>query len=209
MTVFSTRSPRSSPYGLSQEPHHLREIAVVHQRDPRRDRVGDHDPARFEPAIAGDDDRDEHPLVDPEPSKPLRDDHIDRLRQLDVRHVILDDLDDVRDPVRAGQLLRQDGNRRLLHRIDARSARPRGEQAQDAASRPDIENDVAGTHNRVDRTLEGSGADAVANHRPVDLELRVHRVRRGLDRRPHVSCPRAAADNSRHRARPASRYGLL
>ena len=171
---------------VPEELHHLAEIAVVHQRGPRRDRAGDHDSARLEPAVTGGDDRSEHPFVDPEPSEPLRDDHIDTFRELDVRDVAVDHLDDVRDPVRGGQLLRQDGDRRPLHRVDARSARPRREHAQDAAARPDVENDVAGAHHRVDRTPERLGANAVADHRPVYLELRVHRVGRVPDRRAHA-----------------------
>ena len=172
---------------VPQELHHLREIAVVHQRGPGHDQAGNHDPARLEPAITGDDDRNEHPLVDPEPAEPLRDDHIDTFRQLDVRDVAVDHPDDLRDPVRGGEFLRQDGGRRPLHRVDARGTRPRREHAQDAASGPDVENDVARAHHRVDRTPEGLGANAVADHRPVYLELRVHRVRRVPDRRPHAS----------------------
>ena len=159
----------------------------MHQRGPRRDRAGDHDPARLEPAITGNDDRNEHPFVDPEPAEPLRDDHIDTFRRLEVHDVAVDHLDDLRDPVRGGKLLRQDGDRRPLHRVDARSTRPCREHAQDAASGPDVENDVAGAHHRVDRTPEGLGANAVADHRAVYLELRVHRVRWVPDRRPHVS----------------------
>src|SRR5262249_56857199 len=34
--------------------------------------------------------------------------------------------------------------------------------------------------------VAGLGADAVADHRPMYLELRVHRVRRVPDRRPHL-----------------------
>ena len=159
----------------------------MHQRGPRRDQAGDHDPARLEPAVTGGDDRGEHPFVDPEPAEPLRDDHIDTFRRLEVCDVAVDHLDDLRDPVRGGKLLRQDGGRRPLHRVDARGTRPRREHAQDAASGPDVENDVAGAHHRLDRTPEGPGADAVADHRPVDLELRIHRVRRVPDRRPHLS----------------------
>ena len=92
---------------LPEELDHVREIAVVYQRGPRRDRVGDHDPARLEPAVAGGDDRREHPFVDPEPSEPLRDDHVDRFGQLDVDDVAVDHRDGVRDVVRGGQLLRQ------------------------------------------------------------------------------------------------------
>ncbi len=95
-------------------------------------------------------------------------------------------LDDVPDPVRGGKLLRQDGNRRPLHRVDPPSARPRREHAQDSASRPDVENDVAGAHHRLDRTPEGVGPNPIADHRPVHLELGIHRVRRVPDGRPHV-----------------------
>ena len=59
---------------------------------------------------------------------------------------------DLRDPVRGGQHPRHNGDRRPLHRVDARSAGPRREQAQDAASRPDVEHDIAGTYHRLDRT---------------------------------------------------------
>ena len=95
----------------AQELHHLREMTVVYQRCPRHDQAGDHDPARLEPAVTGGDDRNEHPFVDPEPAEPLRDDHIDLLRRLDVHDVAVDHPDDLRDPVRGGQLPRQDGGR--------------------------------------------------------------------------------------------------
>ena len=49
-----------------QEARHVIEVTVVHQGSPRRDRVGDHHSARPEPAIAGGDDRREHP---PRPSR--------------------------------------------------------------------------------------------------------------------------------------------
>ena len=172
---------------VPQELHRLPEVAIVHQRGPRHDQAGNHDPARLEPAITGDDDRNEHSFVDPEPAEPLRDDHIDTFRQLDVGDVAMDHLDDLRDSVRGGKLPRQHGGRCPLHRIDARSTRARREHAQDSASGPDVKNDVAGAHHRVDRTPEGPGANAVADHRPVHLELRVHRVRRVPDRRPHLS----------------------
>ena len=102
-----------------------------------------------------------------------------------LQDVALDDLDDVRKPVRGGQLLREDRDRRLFHCVDACCTCLRREQAQDAASRPDVENDVAGAHDRVDRLPECLGANAVADHRPVDFELGVHRVRRVFDRRSH------------------------
>src|SRR5271165_6335740 len=44
-----------------------------------------------------------------------------------------------------------------------------------------------GAHHRLDRPPERAGAHPVADHRPVYLELRVHRVRRVPDRRPHAS----------------------
>ena len=53
-----------------------------------------------------------------------------------------------------------------------------------------FENDVARAHHRVDRAPEGLGADAVANHRAMYLELRVHRIRRIPDRRPHTGIVR-------------------
>ena len=141
---------------LPEELDHVREIAVVYQRGPRRDRVGDHDPARLEPAVAGGDDRSEHPFVDPEPSEPLRDDHVDRFGQLDVDDVAVDHRDGVRDLVRGGQLLRQAGDRRPLDRVHTGSAGARREHAEDAASRSDVENDVAGAHHRVDRARKAS-----------------------------------------------------
>ena len=67
-------------------------------------------------------------------------------RKLDVHHVAVDHLDDLRESVRPGQLLRDDGNRGPLHRVDAGGACARGEHAQDAAARSDVENDVAGTY---------------------------------------------------------------
>ena len=88
-------------------------------------------------------------------------------------------------PVRGGQLLREDRDRRLFHCVDACRTRPCREQAQDAAARPDVENDVAGAHDRVDRSPECLCADAVADHRPVYFEFRVHRVRWMFDRRTH------------------------
>ena len=94
---------------------------------------------------------------------------------------------DVRESVGGDELLRQDGDRRLLDRIDARGAGPRREHAQDAAPRADVEDDVARAHDRLDRPLEGLGADLVPDHRPVYLELRVHRVGRDPDRRPHLT----------------------
>ena len=45
---------------------------------------------------------------------------------------------------------------------------------------PDVQNDIARAHQRVDRALEGPSANAVADHHPVDLELRVHRYQRVL-----------------------------
>ena len=51
---------------------------------------------------------------------------------------------------------------------------------------PDVENDVAGAHDRVDRPPECLGAHAVADHRPVYFEFRVHRVRWMFDRRTHA-----------------------
>ena len=51
-------------------------------------------------------------------------DHIDTFRRLEVYHVAVDHLDDLRDPVRGYKLLRQDGDRRPLHRVDAPSTRP-------------------------------------------------------------------------------------
>ncbi len=90
-------------------------------------------------------------------------------------------------PVRGGKPLREHGDRRPLHRVHARSSCPRREHAQDPASRSDVEHDVARAHHSVDRTPEALGAHAVADHRPVHLELGIHRVRRVPDRRPHRS----------------------
>ena len=170
---------------VPEELHHLPEIAVVDECGPRRDQAGDHDSVRLEPAVTGGNDRNQHPFVDPEPSEPLGDDHIDTFRELDVGDVTVDHVDDLGDSVRRGQLLRQDGDGGPLHRVDARSSRPCREHAQDAASGPDVEDDVAGAHHRVDRTPEGLGANAVADHRPMHLELRVHGVRRVPNRRAH------------------------
>ena len=168
-----------------QEIHHVGEVAVVHQRRPRRHRVGNHGSARFEPAVARGYDGNEHPLVDPEPAEPLRDDHIDTFRRLDLQDVALNDLDYVRNTVRGGQLLSEDRDGRLFHCVDACGARPRREQAEDSAARPDVENDVAGTHDRLDRLPECLCANAVADHRPVYFEFRVHRIRWMFDRRTH------------------------
>ena len=95
-------------------------------------------------------------------------------------------LDDVRDAVRGGQLLREDGDGRLLDRVDARGSCPRREEAQDAGSGTDVEHDVAGAHHRIDRSPERVGAHAVADHRAVHLDLRVHRVRWVPDRGTHA-----------------------
>jgi hypothetical protein len=171
---------------VPHETHHVSDVAVVHQRGPCGDRAGDHHPARLEPAIACGDDRDVHPLIDPEPSEPLRHDDVDRFRRLNGHDVALDHVHDLRDPVCGGQFLRQDRDGCLLDGIDAGGTRPRREHAQDAAPRPDVEDDVARTHDRLDRTLEGLGADLVPDHRPVYLELRIHRVGRDPDRRPHL-----------------------
>ena len=188
MTVRSTsRSSVEAVRVAAQERHRLVEMAVVHQPGPRRDRLRDHGAARLEPAVTGGDHRRQHPFVDPEPSEPLRDDHVDRLRKLHVQHVPVDHFDDLSEPVRGGKLLREHGDRRPLHRVHARSSCPRREHAQDAASRSDVEHDVARTHHSVDRTPEALGAHAVADHRPVHLELGIHRVRRVPDRRPHRS----------------------
>ena len=136
LTVFSTRTSSLRPNGSSAGTPPSPEIAVVYQRGPRRDRVGDHDPARLEPAIAGGDYRSEHPLVDPEPTEPLRDDHVDMSRELDVHDLAVDHVDDLRDPVRGGQLLRQDGDRRPLHRVHPPSAGLRREHARDPLPAP-------------------------------------------------------------------------
>src|SRR5208283_3045859 len=146
---------------VPQEFHHVREIAIVHQRDPRRDRVGDHDAARLEPAITGGNNWNEHPFVDAEASEPLRYDHIDAFGGLDVQDISVDHLNDLLHSVGGGQLLRQNSDLGLLDRIDARSAGPRREHAQDAAPGPDVENDVAGAHHRVNCTSKSLGANAV------------------------------------------------
>src|SRR5664279_285136 len=90
--------------------------------------------------------------------------------------------------------------------------RARREQAEDAAARLDIENDVTGTHHRVDRPPERLGAHRVADHRSVHLELRVHRVRIMLDRRPHplnVNGPPVPGTSTPVAAEPATRvFGL-
>ena len=103
-----------------------------------------------------------------------------------LQDVALDDLDDVRKPVRGGQLPREDRDRRLFHCVDACSTRPCREQAQDAAARPDVENGVAGSHDRVDGPPECLCSDPVADHRPVYFEFCVHRVRWMFDRRTHA-----------------------
>ena len=128
----------------------------------------------------------EHTLVDPESPQPLRDNDIDTLWRLDLQDVALDHLNDLPYFVRHSQLLRQDGNRRLLDRVDPRCASPCRENAQDAATRSDIEDDITGAHHRLDRAPESFGTHAVADHRPVNLELRVHGVRRMPDRCPHA-----------------------
>ena len=87
----------------------------MHQRGPRHHQAGDHDPARLEPAITGDDDRNEHPFVDPEPTEPFRDDHIDTFRQLDVLDVAVDHLDDLRGRDLPGDRLGP-AHRRVQHR---------------------------------------------------------------------------------------------
>ena len=183
---------------VPQELHHLPAVPVVHQRGPGRHQAGDHDSARLEPAVTGGDDRTEHPFVDPEPSEPLRDDHIDPSRQLDLHDIAVEHLDDLRGPVRGGQPLRHGSDRGPLHRVDARSPGPRREQTQDAASRPDVEHDVTGAHHRLDRTPEGLGANTVADHRPVHFKLRIHRVRRVPDRRSHACILMTAAVLTSH-----------
>ena len=170
----------------TQEVDRVFEIAVKHQGGPRRDRAGDHDPARLEPPIPSGDDGNEHPFVDPEASEPFGDDHIHPPRRFDVHDVSLDHLDDVRESVRGDELLSQDRDGCLLDGIDAARTRPRREHAQYAAPRADIEDDIAGTDHRVDCASEGLGAHAVADHRAVHFELGVHRVRVTLDRRPHL-----------------------
>ena len=174
----------------------LCEVAIVYERGPRGDRAGDHDAARLEPAVAGGDDRNEHSFVDPETTQPLRDDHIDTFRQLEVQHVAVDHVHDVRDTIRSSQLLREGGDRRSLDGVDTRGAGARREHAQDAASRTDVENGVAWAHYLFDGPLEGLGANTVADHRPVHLDLRVHRVGRVPNRRPHsriVGCQRVVS----------------
>src|SRR5664279_3307727 len=99
-----TSSSVSAPWGAIAIPASLEK--VVHQSGPRRDRAGNHGAARFEPAVPRGGDRTEHPLVDPEPAEPLRDDHIDTFRRFDLQDVALYHLDDLRNPVRGGQLPR-------------------------------------------------------------------------------------------------------
>ena len=120
-TVISARPSSLRPYGLSR-----RNCTILPRctgprpaPGPGRHQAGDHDPARLEPAVTRGDDRTEHPFVDPEPSEPLRDDHIDRSRQLDLHDITVQHPDDLRDPVRGAQPLRHGGNRRPLHRVDA------------------------------------------------------------------------------------------
>ena len=92
-------------------------------------------------------------------------------------------------------------DRRALHRVHALRAGPRREHAQDAASRADVEHDVAGLHHGVDRALKGLGAHPIANHRAVHLELRVHRVERASDRCPHLRIVRPSSCSHRRTAR--------
>ena len=77
----------------------------------------------------------------------------------------------------ARRLLRENRDRCLFDCIDSGRTRPRCEHAQDAASRPDVENDVAGPHHFVDRPPERLGANLVADLRSMYFEFRVHRVR--------------------------------
>ena len=158
----------------------------MHERGPRGDRARNHDAAWFEPAVAGRDDGLEHTFVDPEPAEPLRDDHVDAFGQRDVGDVAVDDLDDLADPIRSRQLVCKGGNGRALDCVHARRARPRREHTENAASGTDIQDDVARAHHRVDRTEECFRARTVANHRAVHLDLRVHRIERVPDRRPHA-----------------------
>ena len=61
------------------------------------------------------------------------------------------------NPFAAGQLLRKGGDRRPFDGVDTRGARPRAANAlEDAAPRTNVENDVAGAHDRIDRASEGS-----------------------------------------------------
>ena len=94
---------------------------------------------------------------------------------------------DIRASVGGRELLSQDGDRGALDRVDARRARLRREEAEDAGSGPDVKHDISRPHDFVDRAAEGVGPDPVADHDPVHLDLRVQGVGWIADRGAHAA----------------------
>jgi hypothetical protein len=168
-----------------EELHRLLDVRVVDEGRPRGDDRGDHRASRLEPAVAGDEHRQEHALVDAEAPEPLRDEDVDLARELDVAHVALDDLDDIRETVRRGQLLGQPGNRGLLDGVHPCRPGACGQEAENAGSGTDVQHPVARSHDRLERPRERFRPDAIADQGPMGLELRVDGNGWIPDRRAH------------------------
>ena len=92
------------------------------------------------------------------------------LGQLDAVGAVVEELDAVREAVDARDLAGEVDDRALLDREDARGARLAGEVGQQAGAGPDVDDDVTGTHDLVDRLAEAVDAVGVGEQARVVLQ---------------------------------------